>query len=284
MPEKIKKILTVAVKFIISMAVQLLFFFIFKNNGSTFDYVIYYGVIVLSVLLTLFLKVNPPYWIISGIILLFLYDIQKTGSGSIFPGLEHLGLIFFAFTVASSEVIMSITSLLLKKLVVHILSRVKVKLIISDNECNWQKIGINSFFLYDKIRKCCAAALDEEKIKEKAEVSLTIVNNEKIKELNLEHRQKDSVTDVLSFPMSNGEEFDIDPETNRIMLGDIVISAERAVEQAKEYGHSFEREMCFLATHSMFHLLGYDHEISEKEEKIMFEKQDKVLQKLGISR
>lgn len=283
MPEKIKKILTVAVKFIISMTVQLLFFFIFKNNGSIFDYVICYGVIVLSVLLTLFLKINPPYWIISGIILVFLYDTQKTGSG-MFAGLEHLGLILSALTVASSEVIMSITSLLLKKLVVHILSRVKVKLIISDNECNWQEIGMNSFFLYDKIRKCCAAALDEEKIKEKAEVSLTIVNNEKIKELNLEHRQKDSVTDVLSFPMSDGEEFDIDPETNRIMLGDIVISAERALEQAKEYGHSFEREMCFLATHSMFHLLGYDHEVSEEEEKIMFEKQEKVLQKLGINR
>lgn len=283
MSENTNKLLTVAVKFLISMTVQLLFFFFYKNNGSIFDNVIFFSVIALSVLLTVFLKINPPYWIISGIILVFLYDTLKTGSG-IFAGFDHLGLIFSALFAASLEVILSVISLLLKKLAVHILSRVKVKLIISDNECNWQEIGINSFFLYDKIRKCCAASLDEEKITDKAEVSLTIVNNEAIKELNLQHRQKDSVTDVLSFPMSDGKEFDVDPQTNRIMLGDIVISAERALEQAKEYGHSFEREMCFLATHSMFHLLGYDHEISREEEKIMFDKQEKVLKKLGINR
>lgn len=134
------------------------------------------------------------------------------------------------------------------------------------------------------IRKCCEEALAEEGIEDEAEVNLTVVDNEEIHKMNLEYREKDAATDVLSFPMSDGEEFDIDPETNRIMLGDIVISAERALEQAKEYGHSFEREMCFLATHSMFHLLGYDHEVSEEEEKIMFEKQEKVLQKLGINR
>lgn len=134
------------------------------------------------------------------------------------------------------------------------------------------------------IRQCCEAALEEESIKEDAEVSLSIVDNEKIKEMNKEFRQKDSATDVLSFPMSDGESFDIDPETDRIILGDIVISAERAKEQAEEYGHSLEREMCFLATHSMFHLLGYDHEVSKEEEKIMFEKQEKVLKKLGINR
>lgn len=134
------------------------------------------------------------------------------------------------------------------------------------------------------IRKCCEEALAEEEIEDEAEVNLTVVDNEEIHKMNLEYREKDAATDVLSFPMSDGEDFDIDPETNRIMLGDIVISAERALEQAKEYGHSFEREMCFLATHSMFHLLGYDHEVSEEEEKIMFEKQEKVLQKLGINR
>lgn len=134
------------------------------------------------------------------------------------------------------------------------------------------------------IRQCCEAALEEETVKEDAEVSLTVVDNEDIKEMNKEYRQKDSVTDVLSFPMSDGEDFDLDPETNRIVLGDIVISAERAAEQAKEYGHSFEREMCFLATHSMFHLLGYDHEVSREEEKIMLEKQEKVLKRLGINR
>ncbi len=134
------------------------------------------------------------------------------------------------------------------------------------------------------IRRCCEEALLEEQIEDVAEVNLTVVDNEEIHRMNLEYREKDSATDVLSFPMSDGEEFDIDPETNRIILGDIVISAEKAAEQAKEYGHSFEREMCFLATHSMLHLLGYDHEKSTEEEKIMFQKQDKILKKLGINR
>lgn len=84
--------------------------------------------------------------------------------------------------------------------------------------------------------------------------------------------------------MGENGEFDVDPDTCRIMLGDIVISTERAREQATEYGHSFEREMCFLTTHSMFHLLGYDHEVSKAEEKTMFAKQEKVLNKLGINR
>lgn len=155
----------------------------------------------------------------------------------------------------------------------------RVRLIYSDN------CGENlSPQLIDSIKKCCAAALDEEEIDERAEVSLTVVDNEEIRELNNEFRGKDSVTDVLSFPMSEHGEFDVNPETDRIMLGDIVISAERARQQAEEYGHSFEREMCFLATHSMFHLLGYDHEVSEEEENIMFQKQSKVLDRLGIIR
>lgn len=137
--------------------------------------------------------------------------------------------------------------------------------------------------LLNSIKACCTAVLEEEEITDRAEVSLTIVDNEKIRELNKEYRDNDSVTDVLSFPLSNDGEFDINPETDRIMLGDIVISADRARRQSEEYGHSFKREMCFLATHSMFHLLGYDHEVSEEEE-IMFEKQNKVLDKLGIDR
>lgn len=160
-----------------------------------------------------------------------------------------------------------------------LLKKEKVTLILSDGA----KAELSSNLL-KKIKSCCAGALLEEGVKDKAEVSLTIVSNEEIKELNREHRGKDSVTDVLSFPLGENGEFDVDPETNRIMLGDIVISAERAAEQAKEYGHTFEREMCFLATHSMFHLLGYDHEVSEEEEKIMFDKQKKVLDKLGINR
>lgn len=158
--------------------------------------------------------------------------------------------------------------------------REKVKIIFSDNG-NDEDISPE---LLNSIKNCCIAALEEEGIDERAEVSLTVVDNEEIRELNNEFRGKDSATDVLSFPMSENGEYDVDPETNRIMLGDIVISAEKARQQAEEYGHSFEREMCFLATHSMFHLLGYDHEISEEEEKIMFQKQNMVLDRLGINR
>ena len=138
--------------------------------------------------------------------------------------------------------------------------------------------------LRTNIRKCCEEALAEEQIQEDAEVSVTVVDNEEIRELNREHRDKDSITDVLSFPMGEDGEFDVNPGTGRIMLGDIVISAPRAIEQAQEYGHSFMRELCFLATHSMFHLLGYDHEIGVEEEKKMFDKQSRVLEKLGITR
>ena len=138
--------------------------------------------------------------------------------------------------------------------------------------------------LRTNIRKCCEEALAEEQIEEDAEVSVTVVDNTEIRELNREHRNKDSVTDVLSFPMGENGEFDINPDTGRIMLGDIVISAPKAEEQAKEYGHSLMRELCFLAAHSVFHLLGYDHEVSAEEEKIMFDKQGRVLEKLGITR
>lgn len=138
--------------------------------------------------------------------------------------------------------------------------------------------------LRTNIRKCCEEALSAEQIEVDSEVSVTVVDNAEIKKLNREHRDKDKVTDVLSFPMGADGEYDINPDTGRIMLGDIVISASKAEDQAKEYGHSLMRELCFLTTHSMFHLLGYDHEVSVEEEKIMFDKQNMVLEKLGITR
>lgn len=132
------------------------------------------------------------------------------------------------------------------------------------------------------IEDCARAALEEEEISEDAEVSVTLVDNTRIRELNKEFREIDRETDVLSFPMGD-ESFDVDPETDAILLGDIVISVEKAKAQAGEYGHSFRREMAFLLTHSLFHLLGYDHMTPEDEEE-MFAKQEKVLGKLGISR
>ena len=134
------------------------------------------------------------------------------------------------------------------------------------------------------IELCTRAALEEEQIEEDAQVSVTLVDNEAIREINNEHRGIDKATDVLSFPLGDEDSFDTDPETGAILLGDIVISLERAKEQAEEYGHSFRREVAFLITHSLFHLLGYDHVDSEEDEKLMFGKQDKVLEKLGITR
>lgn len=133
------------------------------------------------------------------------------------------------------------------------------------------------------IESCTRAALEEEGIEDDAEVSVTLVDNARIRELNAEFRDIDRETDVLSFPLGDDEGFEVDPDTDAILLGDIVISLERAAAQAEEYGHSFWREVAFLITHSLFHLLGYDH-MTPGEETEMFAKQEKVLEKLGITR
>ncbi len=144
--------------------------------------------------------------------------------------------------------------------------------------------------LFGKIKLSIEKALEYEDFTEDAEISLTFVDNEAIRELNNASRNKDSATDVLSFPMLEADEdgtliiYDEDIVDGRVLLGDIVISAERAAEQAEEYGHSLVREMCFLAVHSVLHLLGYDHERSKEEEKIQFEKQEEILNILGITR
>ena len=116
-----------------------------------------------------------------------------------------------------------------------------------------------------------------------AEVSVTLTNNDHIREINLNYRNKDAATDVISFALNEGEEPEIidGPEIN--MLGDIIISIERAMEQAEEYGHSLERELAFLTVHGMMHLLGYDH--IEEEDRIEMRKEEEyVLGHLGITR
>lgn len=144
--------------------------------------------------------------------------------------------------------------------------------------------------LFDKIKLSIEKALEYEEFTDDCEISLTFVDNTEIRELNNANRGKDSATDVLSFPLLEQEDdgtliiYDEDIVDGRVLLGDIVISAERAKEQAEEYGHSLVREMCFLAVHSVLHLLGYDHERSEQEEKIQFEKQEEILTLLGITR
>ncbi|MDE7120951.1 MAG: rRNA maturation RNase YbeY [Oscillospiraceae bacterium] len=135
------------------------------------------------------------------------------------------------------------------------------------------------------IRRCCHAVLISEGFTQNAEVSVSFVSNQEIKKLNKSYRQKDSVTDVLSFPLTSEDgRMEINTETGAVLLGDIVISIETAVKQASIYGHSLSREIGFLTVHSMLHLLGYDHETSPLDERIMREKEEAVLDKLGISR
>lgn len=113
------------------------------------------------------------------------------------------------------------------------------------------------------------------------ELSISFVDNLEIQSLNKEFRGIDRPTDVLSFPLLDDEFSDV--QYLRQSLGDIVISMEAAIRQSKEYGHSLEREICFLVCHSMFHLLGYDH-MEDDEAKIMRSKEEAVLKKFGITR
>ena len=115
---------------------------------------------------------------------------------------------------------------------------------------------------------------------------MTFTDNEGIRELNRGYRGKDAPTDVLSFPIlsEDDSDWDIDEANGCAVLGDIVISVERAMEQAEMYGHSPEREIAFLSVHSTLHLLGYDHERSEEEDKLMREKQEKILSSIGQER
>lgn len=109
------------------------------------------------------------------------------------------------------------------------------------------------------MRRCCHAVLELEHFEGSAEVDISIVDNAEIQEINREHRKIDAVTDVLSFPLGENGHYDIHPQTGAKQLGDIVISIERAMVQAEQYGHSLQREMGYLTVHSMLHLLGYDH-------------------------
>lgn len=134
------------------------------------------------------------------------------------------------------------------------------------------------------VEKVLQHAAEEEEIGE-AEVSVSFVGNEKIQDINRDYRGKDQPTDVISFAMEEeGEgEVPIQGLDQPRMLGDIIISLDRTKEQAADYGHSFERELGFLAVHGFLHLLGYDH-MDEQEEKKMFAKQDAILTRLGITR
>jgi len=136
--------------------------------------------------------------------------------------------------------------------------------------------------LVEKVLQSAGEQLD---IKEGSEVSVTFVTNDVIQEINKTYRKKDMPTDVISFAMEEmGEgEMEILDADIPTMLGDIVISVERTKEQAESYGHSFERELCFLAVHGFLHLLGYDHGTEEQEIE-MFGLQETILQAFGLMR
>lgn len=128
-------------------------------------------------------------------------------------------------------------------------------------------------------------SLRYEEFDPECEVSLSIVSNDEIQEINKQFREIDAPTDVLSFPLltfEEGEQADVN-ENNEILLGDIIISIDKAKAQAEEYGHGLRRELAFLTAHSMLHLMGYDH-MEEEEQKEMFKKQDDILNNLGITR
>lgn len=133
------------------------------------------------------------------------------------------------------------------------------------------------------IRKACNATLKNEGFEDSAEVDVTLVNDEMIQQINKEHRNIDASTDVLSFPLGENGVYDTDPENGAKMLGDIVISVEHAIAQADLYGHGLEREIAYLTVHSMLHLLGYDHVNGGLERTIMREKEENILDALGLA-
>ncbi|MYL60128.1 rRNA maturation RNase YbeY [Virgibacillus halodenitrificans] len=137
----------------------------------------------------------------------------------------------------------------------------------------------------DLLQRLVEFAAKQEGISREAEVSINFVDNKEIQELNRNYRQKDTPTDVISFAMQEkvDGEIDIVGEDIPLILGDIVISIDKAKEQAADFDHSLERELGFLAVHGFLHLLGYDH-MSQEEEKLMFEKQEAILGEFGIER
>ncbi len=155
-----------------------------------------------------------------------------------------------------------------------------------------EKLG---FDVEDLLRQVAGQVLESEKCPYEAQVNLLITDDQGIREYNNRFRQMDSPTDVLSFPMidfveaadfsavEDAEADHFDPESGELLMGDIVISAEKVKEQADKYGHSIKREFAFLLAHSMFHLCGYDH-LGDEEAHIMEQKQEEALLALGITK
>ena len=148
----------------------------------------------------------------------------------------------------------------------------------------FDSVGLGTLFVQPIIRKCIAATLNQEGISVDCEVNVLVTNDRGIRAINLASRNIDKATDVLSFPMfqlTPGTQPDdwseyVDPETQLCPLGDMALSLERAMSQAKEFGHSLRREVGYLTIHSMLHLLGYDH-IDEGAQKAQMRKREEEI-------
>ncbi len=150
------------------------------------------------------------------------------------------------------------------------------------NIINGQKIIEISTQWRSLVKTACKTTLSLEKFSFDAEINVTFVDDEKIREINRDFRNIDSSTDVLSFPLGENGEYDVNPENQFSMLGDVIISTEHALNQAALYGHGVDREIAFLTVHSVLHLLGYDHVDSEEQRKDMRKREEAVLKKMGL--
>lgn len=141
--------------------------------------------------------------------------------------------------------------------------------------------------IMDLIERVLQFAAEKEKVQDDAELSISFVDNNEIQEINRDYRGKDVPTDVISFALEESVEGELMIDAGGldipVMLGDIIISIEKAKEQAEEYKHSYERELGFLAVHGFLHLLGYDH-MNEEDEKKMFSRQEDILGEFGLER
>ena len=140
------------------------------------------------------------------------------------------------------------------------------------------------------MRRCCHAVLAMEHFEGSAQVDISLVDDEEIRTINREHRKVDAITDVLSFPMFELQPGEkpraewADPDTDRVLLGDMMISLEHVAAQAREYGHSNRRELAYLVVHSVLHLLGYDHLDEGPQKALMRAHEEAILTQLGIPR
>ena len=156
----------------------------------------------------------------------------------------------------------------------------------------FEQLSLERFFISSIIRKCIHQTLRSEGITVSCEINVLVTDDAGIRVINRESRHLDKPTDVLSFPMFQLEAGNpptdwssyVDPETGLVPLGDMCISLQRAIDQAKEFGHSAKREVGYLTIHSMLHLLGYDHLDEGPQKKQMRAREEAILTELGITR